>query len=68
MCARHAARMHVTREHRGERRPCPVAGCEFAATHASLLNRHLKLKHPGYRRFRCSDCDFACSTAVTLDT
>ncbi|KAF0298268.1 Zinc finger protein 407 [Amphibalanus amphitrite] len=64
----HAARMHLNREHRGEERRCPVEGCDFSSTHSSLLNRHLKVQHPDYRRFSCTQCSFSCSTAIALDT
>ncbi|XP_037076125.1 uncharacterized protein LOC119097172 [Pollicipes pollicipes] len=65
---RHSVRMHVTRVHRDEQRTCPADGCDYAATHASLMNRHIAVRHPDFRRFRCTQCAFSCSTAVTLDT
>ncbi len=39
--------------------------CDFAATRASILKRHVESKHEGVR-YPCPQCEFAATTASNL--
>ena len=58
------SKQHIVKsKHEGVRYPCNK--CEYAATTASNIKRHIEIKHEGVR-YPCVKCEYAATTACNL--